>query len=92
MAWDIGQGETAVLSYALTHAGWTAILDDGLARKCGRSFSIPLRGTLAIVVRAKRYGLISSAKAVIKQLKQNDFRVKDSLVQTVLASIDESWP
>ena len=37
LAWDLGSGETAVLSYALNRPGWMAILDDAMARKCARS-------------------------------------------------------
>lgn len=61
LAWDLGAGETAVVSYALANPGWTAILDDSAARRCARTFSIPLKGTLGIVLLAKRRGVISSA-------------------------------
>ena len=44
--WDLGQGESAVLSWALTHPEYEAILDDLSARKCARSLGIPLRGTV----------------------------------------------
>ena len=40
MAWDLGAGETAVLSYALDHPGCVAIIDDLAARKCARSYAI----------------------------------------------------
>ena len=39
-AWDLGSGETSVLSYALANPGWTAILDDGAARKCALTFGV----------------------------------------------------
>ncbi len=32
LAWDLGRGETAVLSYALAHPHWIAVLDDGAAQ------------------------------------------------------------
>jgi predicted nucleic acid-binding protein len=57
-AWDLGSGETAVLSYALANPGWTAILDDGAARKCAVTFGIDVKGSLAIVILAKKRGLI----------------------------------
>ena len=60
-AWDLGVGETAVLAYALTNPGWTAILDDGAARKCAVTFGIDVRGSLAIVILAKKRGLIPQA-------------------------------
>lgn len=53
LAWDLGAGETAVLSFVLAESGWTAILDDALARKCALSFSVPVRGTLGIVLLVK---------------------------------------
>ena len=28
LAWDLGKGETAVLSYTMANPGWTAIIDD----------------------------------------------------------------
>jgi len=54
LAWDLGKGETAVLSYALANLTWIAIIDDLAARKCARSFSIPVKGTLAVVILAKK--------------------------------------
>lgn len=43
VAWDLGAGETAVLTWAIQHPGFEAILDDRAARKCaivhGDSFS-----------------------------------------------------
>lgn len=66
IAWDLGKGETAVLSYALTNSGWTAIIDDQAARKCARSFSIPFKGTLAVVILARKCGIVDSASAVMR--------------------------
>ena len=43
LAWDLGKGESAVLAYALAHRGSVAILDDGAARRCARSLSLPSR-------------------------------------------------
>ena len=48
-AWDLGLGETAVLSFALEHPDWTAIIDDGAAPKCAVTFGINVKGSLAIV-------------------------------------------
>jgi predicted nucleic acid-binding protein len=42
LAWDLGDGETAVLSYAAAHAGWKATIDDGAARRCAHALAIPL--------------------------------------------------
>ena len=47
LSWDLGSGETAVLSLAMAETNWTAILDDAAARKCALSFSISVKETLA---------------------------------------------
>jgi len=52
LAWDLGSGETAVLSLALSEPGWVAVLDDAAARKCALAFSVAVKGTLAIVMLA----------------------------------------
>jgi predicted nucleic acid-binding protein len=92
VAWDLGAGETAVISFALNNSGWTAILDDNAARKCARTFAIPLKGTLAVVLLAKVRGLIPSAADVLRQLQHNGFRLKDSVVrEALLRTVGESW-
>lgn len=43
-AWDLGPGESAVLAWAYAHVGTEAILDDLAARRCAKTFGIPVRG------------------------------------------------
>jgi predicted nucleic acid-binding protein len=91
-AWDLGAGETAVMAFALANPGWTAVLDDGLARKCARSFSIPVKGTLGIVILAKQQGLIPSAADVLHELQAGGFRLDNRLVQEALRhTVGEVW-
>ena len=93
LTWDLGYGETAVLSWAIAQNGWTAILDDAEARKCARAFSIPVKGTLALVVMAKQRGIIPSAAEIIQTLVNTGFRLDDRLIRDVLAqTVGETWP
>jgi predicted nucleic acid-binding protein len=92
IAWDLGAGETAVMAFALANPGWTAVLDDGLARKCARSFSIPLKGTLGVVLLAKQRGLIPSAAEVLRELQAGGFRLDNRLVREALQhTVGETW-
>lgn len=92
LAWDLGKGETAVLSYAYANPGWTAIIDDRAARKCAISFSIPLKGTLAVVILAKKRGLVSSAAEVMRSLQAAGLRLEDEVIRAALKStIGEDW-
>ncbi len=92
LAWDLGKGESAVLAYALAHRGSVAILDDGAARRCARSLSLPMTGTLAVVILAKQLGLIESAAQVLYALRGADFRLEDELIRDMLArTVGEKW-
>jgi len=92
LAWDLGAGETAVLTLALAESGWTAILDDAAARRCARSFALPVKGTLAVVILARQRGLISSATELLQALKIVGFRLDDRVIQDALArTVGERW-
>ncbi len=91
-AWDLGNGETAVLSYALSAPDWVAILDDSAARRCARSFSVKVTGTLAVVILAKERGLIEPAAQVLRALQNNGFRLDDEIIRAALAkTVGETW-
>jgi len=93
LAWDLGRGETAVLSWALAEQGWTCILDDAEARKCARAFSVPVKGTLALILSAKLCGIIPSAAEIIQTLVSMGFRLDERMVREVLARVvGETWP
>lgn len=89
LAWDLGIGETGVLSYALHKPNIKVVIDDGLARKCAETHEIPLLGTLGIVLRAKQQGLISAARPIMQELKRHGMYLKDSTLNQALALIGE---
>ena len=79
-AWDLGAGESAVLSYALTHPSHTAIIDDAAARRCAISLNIPTLGTGGLIVLAKRRGIIPSVMEPIESLRSAGLWLSDRLV------------
>ena len=92
LAWDLGKGESAVLSYALSNSGWIAIIDDLAARKCARSFSIPFKGTLAVVILAKKQGLVTSAADIMRSLQAAGLRLDEEVIRTALKqTVGETW-
>ncbi|MBL7162259.1 MAG: DUF3368 domain-containing protein [Anaerolineales bacterium] len=93
LAWDLGMGETAVLSFVLANPEMTAILDDAAARRCARSFSLNIKGTLAIVILAKQQELISSAAEVLMSLRQSGFYLDNQIIKDALEqTVGETWP
>lgn len=90
--WGLGAGETEVLSFARHHLAqdYEVVLDDRAARQCARSFNIRTRGTLGIVLLAKRHGLIPSAAAVIESLQMAGLFLSPTIVAQALALVGES--
>lgn len=87
--WDLGPGETAVLAYALTVPGCEVILDDLAGRRCASSLSLPVRGTLGLALVAKQRGLVTSARAVVDDLRSAGMYLSPGVVQHALALVGE---
>jgi predicted nucleic acid-binding protein len=66
IAWDLGPGESAVLTLALAAPGSRAVIDDRDARRCARSLSISFIGTLGLVLLAKEEGRIAAARPIVE--------------------------
>ena len=69
LEWRLGTGESATLALAAGH-GIEAIIDDLAGRKCAASVGIPVRGTLGIVLAAKKRGVIPKARPIIENMMQ----------------------
>ncbi|HSB68083.1 MAG TPA: DUF3368 domain-containing protein [Candidatus Methylomirabilis sp.] len=82
-------GEAEVLAWALRHPGCEAILDDRLGRRCGRALSIPVRGTLGVVLLAKKRGIISAARPVAESLRNAGLFVSSDLLESSLRLVGE---
>ncbi|MBD1916123.1 MULTISPECIES: DUF3368 domain-containing protein [Cyanophyceae] len=79
-AWDLGAGESAVLSYGFQNPSYRAIVDDAAARRCARSLGIAVLGTGGIIVLAKRRGLIDSVDNRLKRLQDAGLWLSESVV------------
>ena len=79
-AWDLGPGESEVLTFALTHPGYRAMVDDAGARRCARTCGIPIFGTGGALILAKRRGLIASVAESLTALRTAGLWLSDELV------------
>lgn len=88
LEWRLGAGESATLALAHTH-NLEAIIDDLAGRKCAASLGIPVRGTLGIVLAAKRRGLISEARPVIEDLMAAGLYLSRRVLDEALRRVGE---
>lgn len=89
LSWDLGAGETQVITHALAHSFDRVVIDDLEARRCAKALGIGIIGTLGIVGRAKVKGVIDRAGPAIQQLREAGLYVPDDLVQRLLRDVGE---
>ncbi len=88
-SWDLGLGESQVLSWVINHDGYEAIIDDLAARKAAKILQIPVRGTLAVIILAKQMGYISSVKQDLENLVQVGLRISPTIFAQAIALAGE---
>lgn len=91
VAWSLGAGESAVLAVARAQSPALAIIDDAAARACARAIGVPVMGTLGVVLRAKRLGIVSSAADIVRGLRRAGLYIADSTIASALATVGETW-
>ena len=81
LVWDLGDGESSVLSMALQDPGCEAILDDREARRCAQVLGIGTRGTIGLIILARQLGTIPAARPVLEQVRRAGLFATDDLVR-----------
>ena len=80
----LGPGERSVIAYARSQYGCVAGLDDLQARRLAEELGLAVVGTLGILLRARRAGLILSVRPLLDALIAEGFRIDADLYQEVL--------
>jgi predicted nucleic acid-binding protein len=65
LAWDLGAGESSVISLASAYPESIAVLDDLAARRCTQAVGLRMTGTLGLILMAKRARIIPSATTAL---------------------------
>ena len=88
--WDLGAGESAVLTFALRNRSFEAVLDDRAARNCAAALGVSTRGTLGILLLAKREGALAAVAPIIAALRDAGMYLDASLERSVLELAGEA--
>ena len=65
------------------------LIDEKSGRATARSFGIAVTGSLAVLLKAKKMGVIPLVKSVIEKLQQYNYRYSEALVARVLEKAGE---
>jgi predicted nucleic acid-binding protein len=80
IAWNLGLGESEVLAWAYQNTGYEAVLDDRAARNCALSLNIPVRGTIGVLLLAKKFGHLQEITPVLQRLEKAGFRIDPTVI------------
>jgi predicted nucleic acid-binding protein len=85
----LGQGEQAAITFAQLNPGYTVALDDRQARLLAGQLKIPVIGTLGIIIKSKRAGLIPVVRPLLEAIQHEGFRMDQALYDQALKIADE---
>lgn len=86
--WDLGAGESQVLAHCIL-GRYRAVLDDGEARAAAKVHSVPIVGSLGVILRARKAGLISAARPLVEQLAESGSYLSTELIRQALIKVGE---
>jgi predicted nucleic acid-binding protein len=89
LGWGLGPGESSVLALAYANQGMEAIIDDLAGRRCASLLGIPVRGTLGIVLAAKKRGVIPQARPIIETLIRSGMYLSRTVIEEALRRVNE---
>lgn len=78
-----------MLNWAFSQREFEAILDDRAARKGALVHRIPCRGTIGVILAARKQRLIAAAKPVCDQIVQAGLLLDPVVLQGALSLVGE---
>jgi len=85
----LGPGERETIALALEMSAGEVILDDLSARRLAISLGLSPIGTLGLLLRAKRQGLISRVRPFMEALQEQEFYISERLFTGILVAAGE---
>lgn len=81
---DLDQGEAEVIALAQELQAGLVIIDERLARRHAERLHLPMTGTLGVLLKAKRVGLVSRLEPMIADIRAAGIRLGEDLVRRVI--------
>jgi len=86
---QVDRGEASAIALALELEDCTLIVDDQKARVMGERLGLHITGTLGVVIKAKRIGVIPSIIPLLEKIRGTDFRISEELEAIALREAGE---
>lgn len=82
-------GEVEVMILAQEQKADLVILDDNAAKKTAKYLGLSVTGTLGVLVKAKRKGIIKEVRPLLSEMKQNGFYISNAVECMILEQAGE---
>ena len=86
---EVDRGEASAIALSIESTGSLLILDDLQARKLAEKLGLRYTGTLGVIARAKREGVISSVKPIIEKIRSTNFRFSEEVFAIIIKTAGE---
>lgn len=86
---ELDKGEKHTLAHALEVPGSLVIMDEKIGRNMAEYLGLKVIGTLGILVKAKRLGIISSFRQEVATMIESGIRYSPQLVDTLCGQLGE---
>jgi len=86
---DLDDGEAETIMLAREQEADLAIIDEKLGRRYAAQLSIPITGTIGILLKAKEQGLITSVAPLLLELRDKSLWIDDTLFKNALRLANE---
>jgi predicted nucleic acid-binding protein len=86
----LDSGEVTAIALALSLPESTLIIDEAAGRRAARELGIQMTGTLGILLKAKKRGVIPAVRPLIRKLQAINFRMNETLIAAILTEAGEN--
>lgn len=77
---NLGLGEAETIAYSYEH-GIRAVIDDAKARRVAKRMAIKVTGTIGLLMRAEKEGIVASSYDIALKLREVGFYLSDSVLE-----------
>lgn len=84
---DLDHGEAEAIALAMERKASLILLDDSDAREKARLYHLPITGTVGLLLRAYREGLLVSFGETLDELESSGFRLNAKLKEKLLKEV-----
>jgi len=89
LLYELDQGEAEVIILAKEKGIPYVLIDEKVARLQAKILGLEVLGTLGLLLKAKKMGMLPSLRPLIKQMIDNGIWIKNDLVQGILREAGE---